>query len=261
MSAIRTAARLEDVKFPEFTAKLINDTFDALIGANIRQMESFSDFLAATSKTLTQYITETKDEVTLPEITEFLSAIPLPSGITALELIADSNSTLDTTDVAITNSDNLTSLNKVLSYDDNDSSLPASTTVKDLFDAVAKRISYNKYQILTTMVKMGVLRLVVKRGVIESKLSFSTWESQYGIKQDETHKSKGFDGGLAGKFGKSAMVKNVGKYFKIAGAVNYSNVTVNTSSNTQTSSSGTNINIMGRVEIHFETDYQPLQSS
>ncbi len=34
--AVTQAARLNEIGFPEFTAKLITDTFDALVAANLR---------------------------------------------------------------------------------------------------------------------------------------------------------------------------------------------------------------------------------
>ena len=38
---IDQARRLDEIGFPEFTAKLINSTFEALIVANLRQVESY----------------------------------------------------------------------------------------------------------------------------------------------------------------------------------------------------------------------------
>lgn len=44
--------RLGEIGFPEFTAKLVKDVFDALLGTTLRQMEQYSELVAATAKTL-----------------------------------------------------------------------------------------------------------------------------------------------------------------------------------------------------------------
>ncbi len=52
-NAVENAMRAGDLKFPEFTSKLINDTFDALISANVRQMEAYAELISQVSKDLT----------------------------------------------------------------------------------------------------------------------------------------------------------------------------------------------------------------
>jgi hypothetical protein len=44
--------------------KLVTDVFDALISANIRQTQAYVELLQAISKSLSQYIDDTKDDIT-----------------------------------------------------------------------------------------------------------------------------------------------------------------------------------------------------
>ncbi len=261
MPAIETAARLEEIKFPEFTSKLINDTFDALIGANINQMKAYNELLEQTSKSLTDYINDTKGEITMSEITDFLAAIPIPNQPTksGLDLIPQNSSNEDTDNITTDDQTVVDEVKSALTY--KVGTTPDISTIGKLFDAVAETISSNKYTLLTTMVKTGLLRLVVTEGTIETRLTFNTYESEYKSKVDTETKNRGFGVNLGGNYQNGLnAAKGIGKLFSIAGGGNYSNVKVNTSVSTSTSSSGTNISIMGRVEIKFKTDYQPLNA-
>jgi hypothetical protein len=67
-TAVNEASRLEEIGFPEFTTKLVTDVFDALVSANIRQAESYIELLQKVSKSLTEFVSETKDDISGDEI-------------------------------------------------------------------------------------------------------------------------------------------------------------------------------------------------
>src|SRR5687768_10562324 len=52
--ARRTGALVNEVNFPGFVSQLVHGTFDAIVDASIRQMESYADLLAAVAKTTEQ---------------------------------------------------------------------------------------------------------------------------------------------------------------------------------------------------------------
>ena len=74
-AAVTEAARLNEIGFPEFTAKLITDTFDALVSANMRQTEAYVELLTLVSKSLTQFINDTKDDIGGELILQFLARV------------------------------------------------------------------------------------------------------------------------------------------------------------------------------------------
>ena len=82
-AAMGYATQIEEIGFPEFTTKLVGDTFDALIAANIRQQQAYVELLQATSKSLSAYINDTKDDITPAEIVQLFSAIMPPRNATA----------------------------------------------------------------------------------------------------------------------------------------------------------------------------------
>src|SRR4028119_2179275 len=56
--AISVAKQVQDLGFVEFTAGLINGTFDAIIGATIKQMQAYAELVADLAKTLSQFQAE-----------------------------------------------------------------------------------------------------------------------------------------------------------------------------------------------------------
>jgi hypothetical protein len=129
-----------------------------------------------------------------------------------------------------------------------------------LYDAVAERIAANKYTLLQEMVRMGLVRLVVEHGSIETRLTFRAWEhhldeakEKHRDKQKELIKAKERRGG--------GLVKHVFGGKRGKRKQRDSSITVNTASQLHRDVSGTSVEIFGRVLIHFKTDYQPLAES
>ncbi len=248
--AVDVAARLPDIQFPEFTAKLITDTFDALVSANLRQAESYIELLGAVSKTLTTYINDTKDDIGGAEILEFLASVLPPTDAEhPTKLVKDSE--LKATDAA--------TLNTALTVPGDTAPAVQSSTsltqeqIDAITELVARRLAANKYTLLKEMVKLGILRLVVEKGVIETRLTFSTYASSFYQKNSSSYNSKDFTISAQAKTGSALK-----KWVQASASTKYTSVSVRTSNESQRDISGSSVNIFGRVEITFKTDYQPL---
>ncbi len=284
---------LNDVGFPEFTTKLIKDTFDTLISANINQMHSFSELLSETAKTITQYTNDNYQSVTSEEVLDFLATIPLTNTLGIRdEVLLKVNELAETkylnnaaTFVSGVGSASDSKVNLIkfgttsgltlekpalilfntlkknsIELDVDGASDNAAVLVSELFKAVAKFLTVSKYNVLQSLVKMGLLRLVVTRGEIEAKLDYKTFQSAYAASVESNSTVKALNAGIGGSYRNSTMVKGVGKLFQIAGSVNYSNVRVGTSSSSSSASAAQSIGVMGRVLLEFKTDYQPLEN-
>ena len=57
-AAMNVASRVQNLGFVEFTVGLINGTFDAIVGATIKQMEAYAALVADLAKTLSQFQAE-----------------------------------------------------------------------------------------------------------------------------------------------------------------------------------------------------------
>lgn len=291
--AIDTAARFGDIPFVEFTRDLVTGVFDSLVEAHLLQMEEYANFVSSLTDDLSTYINNTIDGVSFDQISEFVLAYELPEvNTTDLAAVLDSlesatatapvaedpNGSPATQDTwwgglinalapAVTDLvDKINDPSEAAQYqslvDYNNAVLNGAAmvdrnipTYKEIHTAIASLIASNKYGLLQTMAKQGIMRLVVTEGEIESKITFSTWnnstrayERSYSKKdKNKTKNKKVVGGGILGIFRAKKKRKNVSR-----------TVTVNTAKSYQRDSSGTKVDIFGRVLVKFKTDYAPL---
>lgn len=286
--AIDTAARFGEIPFVEFTKELVTGVFDSLVEAHILQMEEYATFVNSLTQDLSTYINNTQDNVTFDQISDFVLNYELPSVdntalTSALALLesppgASTPATTDDTKPAITDTwwgglinalgpvvgnlaDKVKDPNKIAGLkglvDYNNAVLSGATivaanipTYTDIQKSIAALIASNKYGLLQTMSKQGMMRLVVTEGEIETKITFSTWNnSSSGSDSSNSEKAKIKTKDKRGIFG---------QVFKGRDKTKTRTVTVNTAKSYQRDSSGTRVDIFGRVLIKFKTDYAPL---
>jgi hypothetical protein len=292
--AIDTAARFGDIPFVAFTKDLVTGVFDSLVEAHILQMEEYASFVNSLTQDLSTYINNTQDGVTFDQVSNFLLnyQLPqLPAGTelstvlgkltppTATQPNADFSNKPATTDTwwgglinglapavanlanKIKDPNNTANLQALTAY--NNAVLSGATivadnmpTYKQIHNSIAALIVSNKYGLLQTMAKQGVMRLVVTEGEIETKVTFSTWNaSESGsetFSSDNTKVKSALNnfsgGGILGIFrGNRSFARGVNRV-----------VTINTAKSYQRDSSGTKVDIFGRVLLKFKTDYAPL---
>lgn len=133
-----------------------------------------------------------------------------------------------------------------------------------IYKAIAGKISNDKYTLLQAMVRTGLMRLVVDSGTIETRLTFDTYETH----EDQTdtkhrdrtvtrEKEKGGKGSTLMsnliRPGKNIFGNNNGR-----AKVKQRGVSVNTAKTHHRDAAGSHVQIFGRVEIKFKTDYMPL---
>lgn len=250
------ASRLEEIGFPEFTTKLVGDTFDALIASNIRQQQAYIELLTATSKTLSAYINDTKDDITPEEIVQLFSAIlppkdNQPEGTPSAIAVGGSLTAAEATAVngALTVADGGTQTN-------NDAASSGSITAAayaKLVEAAATRIAANKYLLLTEMVKQGLLRLVVTDGRIETKLNFRAYGSDSFSRHTSDANRSAFSVRAQAQTGGLVSL-----WVKASASTSFSTMRVSTAHTAAHSNSSVDVQVMGGVTINFRTDYLPL---
>ena len=256
--AVTEATRLPDIQFPEFTAKLITDTFDALIAANLRQTESYISLITSVGEGLTKYINDTKDDIGGDEILQFLAKVVPPA-----DEDEENNGTklIDGGTITEDEGENLKTALKVTTDIEADIVPDAAggtiTITPDAYskilEAVAERIAANKYAILEKMVQQGILRLVVEKGLIETRLSFSTHASSF-----YQAKSTNYNRGTYNSRRKSRSSGIAALFGKYSSATTRNSLTVSTAEKVDQDTTGSSVNIFGRVQINFKTDYLPL---
>jgi len=262
--AVENATRLSEIGFPEFTAQLITDTFNAITASYLNQTSQYIGVVQAVSQTLQDYINNTADDISADEIGAFLLGIAGLNDDALNFLLGDS------TAAASLNSTEATAINNAVALPPaaGPSTAPASsgnltgTKKQTISQAIARRVANNKYDLLQTMVRQGVLRLYVDNGIIETRLTFTTYgqavssSSKTNRKRIEDSRASGF--GAGGGFG--GIVGNTLAGFGAAGGSgkSSSSLAVSTSQASQRDVSGSRVQIFGRVRLNFKTDLLPL---
>ncbi len=258
-AAVTEAARLDEIGFPEFTTKLITDVFDALVGANLRQTESFIELLSAVAKTLSAYVNDTKDDISGEELLQFLAKVVPPddpesgeatkveAGETLSAEDADTlNAALDVPGLTDANSQPVD--NKVAAQGQLD-----QAKVDAITEAIARRLAANRYDLLKEMVKLGILRLVVENGTIETRLTFTTYGSTFYQQNTSSYNRSDF------KFRARARTGGfISLWAKASASTAYTSTSVRIAKESNRDVSGSRVQIYGGVTINFKTDYQPL---
>lgn len=255
-AAVTEAARLDEIGFPEFTAKLITDTFDALVSANLRQTEAYIELVQSVAKSLAEFINDTKDDISGEELLQFLAAALPPADpasedpreVKAGETLTDDDVELLNTAIETPAEAGVPDNNKVATAGELD-----QAKVDAIFEAVAKRIAANRYDLLKEMVKQGILRLVVETGVIESRLTFTTYGSTFYQKNANSYHRSTYRRVSKGKT--SGIVSIFGSY---SSNTKRTSVSVRTTKETHRDITGSRVQIFGLVRVNFKTDYLPL---
>ena len=257
--AVTQATRLNEIGFPEFTTKLITDVFDSLVSSNLRQTEAYIELLKETSKTLTQFINDTKDDISGEMVLDFLTRVmPATSNKQGEVLVKESNGNVKL-DQAQADALNNALVLPAAAATEGDAANNAIAKVGDsnkydaILEAVAKRIAATNHELLQEMVKQGILRLVVENGQIETRLSFKTYG--YSRSQDATSK---YDRESYSKNTHAGTGRFISLWAKASTSTRRNSVSVSTASASDVSSSSSSVDIFGGVKLNFKTDYLSL---
>ncbi|NJN30328.1 MAG: hypothetical protein HC824_07760 [Synechococcales cyanobacterium RM1_1_8] len=257
--AMNVASRVQELGFVEFTAGLINGTFDAIIGATIKQMEAYAALVADLAKTLAQFQAE---NVTKAQVNAHLSN-RYPDGIGGTSVRADytfeaTKADPNTGIAARTATENLKAIADALNLETAGLTAPLSLTIADGADkftaeqitpiraAIATMLASSMMDHLRAMAREGMARIVITEGSIRTKLTFrvSSTEAQK-VQQAKYHRDS-FDASVRGKAGWG--------WGSVSAGANYSNLNVNTVNETSTASITMTTEMIGEVNLKFRTE-------
>lgn len=252
-AAVDEAARLDEIGFPEFTTKLIVDVFDALVSSNIRQMESYTELLTAVSKDLTTFINDTQDDIDGEQLLQFLAQV-LPAGDDDDE--EEASRVYEGSDLSQEEADELADAVAVEGEDT--PSLPSGNLdedgVQQILDAVSRRLAANRYELLTQLVRQGLLRLIVERGTIETRLTFTTYATSTSRRQRRTYDRRS----RSRRAGVNASITSKVFGLGASASTERTRMRVRTTSQQDADTSGSRVQIYGGVTLNFRTDFLPL---
>lgn len=252
-AAVTNATRLQEIGFAEFTATLINEVFNALVAANLRQTEAYVGLLQAATLSLKDFIGESAAGVSPQDVAGFLQRFqPLQVG----QAVADAALLNDALE-----------LPAAAGEPQNNRVVPTSGNLTQnakqrIEEAVARRIAANRFELLQETVRQGALRLVVDNGIIETRLTFSTYgrsdRSRSTSERAAAARAAESGAGVGLGFGGFGGVANLLFGGGAQRADLSSSLNVSTAKSTDRDVTGSHVQVFGRVQIQFKTDYAPL---
>ncbi len=233
-----TESTLNAIAFPTFVADLIKGTFNAIIDASIQQMEAFGELLSNVAKTVDDFMA---DNITDNNARDWVVGA-FPQNY-QLDLSGEKPSINANGDM----SDEETSrMRRTLNLSD-DADLSDAETV--VVPAARRNIAQNRQQMLSSMVLMGINRVIVTRGRIKAQMGFRIDTKDFAT----ASASKSFD---------LKNETNV-KYGWFLSPVKASSKTtvayVSSSQKDSENEINVSANLSGEVDLQFKSDVFPLE--
>jgi hypothetical protein len=160
--AQRTGALVNEIDFPGFVAGLVHGTFDAIVDASIRQMESYSSLVSAVAKTVDQF---TEENVTPNQARDWL-AQRYPGEVRVVPPTADQPQPQ-----LAPAAEGLTPA-WLSEYGAEGEELTSELLEERVLPRVRTHVGGERQQLLATMVMLGMNRVSVKDGSITAKVMF-----------------------------------------------------------------------------------------
>jgi hypothetical protein len=239
-----TRETLNAIAFPTFVADLIKGTFQAIVNASIQQMEAYGALLANVAKTVDQFM---GDNISDNNARDYLAqSYPNHFRIETSDDGARVKLRDGASDIAKPNFQSEFGLNTDIDLDDD-------AIEQTLVPAARRKLAQNRHSMLSTMVLMGINRIVITSGRIRAQMGFridshdrarAESASQFDF-QNEVRGSIG--GGISSFFG--------GPSGEMRNSVTY------VSSEKKESSDELNVdaNLTGEVDLKFKSDYFPME--
>jgi hypothetical protein len=151
---------VQKVDFAKFVGGLVHNVFQAVVDASIQQMKAYGELLAATAKTVDQFA---QDNISDAQARDYV-ANKFPGSV-EVDTSGEGNATLKSKDGGPDVDVGAQFGVEGGSFDDPDSE-------QKIVDAAKLQMAQQRQQLLSTMVLLGINRIVVTNGRINAKVLF-----------------------------------------------------------------------------------------
>jgi hypothetical protein len=229
----RAGALMDEIAFPTFVASLLHGTYDAIVDSSIKQVEGFAELVSAVAKPLDQFAAE---NVTSGQVRAWLVE-QYPQDVT---LVEDRGSY---TLAALRSPDDEEAVSPpwLASFGVEGEELTAELLEERILPAARTRVAQNRLSTLSTMVLLGMQRVVVKDGTVSAALKFRAAAADRAAVQYATSNDPQSGGTQWGARGSEGAITTV------------STVAVNAQSDSELRA-----DVTGNVRINFASETLPL---
>ncbi len=242
------------VDFPEFVGGLIQNVFQAIVDASIQQMEAYAELLKAVAQTVDQFAA---DNITMNNARDWMSQR------FAGDLTIDTSDEESGPRLSPKSEDDpeaaLTRVSQELQLAEPVTDLSDAEQESRLVMAARMQMARSRQQMLSSMVMLGINRIVVTDGLINAKVVFNFRASDEA--QREARASL-YDRDTS--YNKNTTV--AGAHFGWGGAASantnvQTHMTTVSSSVDETSASSQEMKakLTGEVRVNFKSDYFPME--
>jgi hypothetical protein len=268
--AMDVAKQVQNLGFVEFTAGLINGTFDAIIGATIKQMKAYAELVADLAKTLSQFQAENISDAQVnahlsnrypdgiggtsvrSNYTFQATAADPANGVTgstaAQNLQAVVEALISETAVLKAPAVPLTRTNLGIAVGDTPITFTAPQ-IGLIRQAIGQTLASNMMDHLRAMAREGMARIVITDGSIRTKLTFNVNSTEVQATQKAKYNSQSFGANIQGSAGWG--------WGRVSASASYSNLSVNTVNESSFDSLTMSTEMIGEVNIKFKTESFP----
>ena len=232
-----TRATLRALSFPDFVADLIRSSFTAIVNSSIQQMEAYTRLLEDVAKTVDQFMV---DYITDNQARDWLVAT-YPAQIR----LADGEPRLESTEGA--EDAPPPNWRESLLLPDDVSPGDSDAYEEVLVPAARRKLAQSRLQTLSTLVLMGINRIIVTGGKIRATMAFHVDTTDLDAQQHATDFD--FRTGASGSFGFGP--------WSVSASMSVGYVKSDRSQNL--SELNASADLTGEVEIHFTSDVIPAE--
>ena len=242
------------VDFPKFVGGLIQNVFQAIVDASIQQMEAYAELLKAVSQTVDQFAA---DNISMNNARDWMSQrFPTDFAIDTSDSEAGPRLGMKNEDSA---EEALARVSQELQLAEPVTDLSDQEQEGRLVMAARMQMARSRQQMLSSMVMLGINRIVVTDGLINAKVVFN-FRASDDAKRDA--KASLYD--RDSSYNKNTTVAGVGFGWGGAASANtnvQSHMTTVSSSVDETSNSSQEMKakLTGEVRVNFKSDYFPME--
>lgn len=229
----RAGALMDEIAFPTFVASLLHGTYDAIVDSSIKQVEGFAELVSAVAKPLDQFATE---NVTTGQVRAWLVE-QYPQDVTLVE----DRGSYTLAALRSPDAEDAPSPPWLAEFGAEGEELSAELLEERILPAARSRVAQNRLSTLSTMVLLGMQRVVVKDGTISAALKFRAAAADRAAVQYATSNDPQSGGTQWGARGSEGAITTV------------STVAVNAQSDSELRA-----DVTGNVRINFASETLPL---
>ena len=232
-----TRSTLNAISFPEFVSDLIKGTFKSILDATTSQMDAYMKLLEQVSQTVEQFENENISDAQAhqwlaQQFPRHIRLEPTDTGPIAVP-----------TDEADGVPEGLQSS---LMLPDQVSSIDEITIEETLLPAARRKLAQSRLQMLSSLVMMGLQRIVINEGRIRATMGFHIDATDSASREDASLLDTSV--AASGSFG----------YGPWSASVSTSVTYVRSTKSDSNAELNVNADLTGEVDLTFSTDYLPL---